>query len=81
MRHAKETAAITQGLPGRESGRPEDSTDMSRFERDYPNWDNITKDLDYIFNELIEHWIEIYNLDVDLSERDYFKKLRKDSIY
>ena len=56
-------------------------SDMSRFKRDYPNWHNITKDLDYIFNELIEHWIEIYNLDVDLSERDYFKKLRKDSIY
>jgi CDP-paratose 2-epimerase len=50
-------------------------SDMSRFKRDYPQW-KLTKDLDFIFNELLENWIEILDLDVELINENYFKELR-----
>ena len=51
-------------------------TDMSKFKNDYPEWKGVSKDLDYIFNELIQNWIDVFNLDIELIEKDYFKKLR-----
>jgi CDP-paratose 2-epimerase len=47
-------------------------TNVSKFKRDYPEW-KITKDLDYIFNEIIEYYIQKYNLGIQLKARDYFK--------
>ena len=69
--------AIYEEAPERESDHLWWISDMSKFKKDYPNWQGITKNLDYIFNELLEHWIEVYNLDVELQEKDYFKILRK----
>jgi len=50
-------------------------SDMSKFKADYPNW-KITKDLDYIFNEIIEYYIKELNLNVTLENKDYFEKMR-----
>ncbi|MBW2981193.1 NAD-dependent epimerase/dehydratase family protein [Candidatus Woesearchaeota archaeon] len=61
--------------PERESDHIWWISDMSKFKRDYPDWPGLAKDLDYIFNELLENWIELHNLDIKLKERDYFKKL------
>ncbi len=52
-------------------------SDMSKFKKDYPEWQGITKDLDFIFNELLLYWIDLYNLDIELQNKDYFKKLRR----
>ena len=68
---------IIEEAPERESDHLWWITDMSKFKKDYPEWQGITKDLDFIFNELIQHWIEVYSLDIELQEKDYFKKLRK----
>ncbi|KKN39692.1 hypothetical protein LCGC14_0740900 [marine sediment metagenome] len=54
-------------------------TNMSKFERDYPKWKGITKDLDFIFNELIENYIDFYGLNIKLQELDYFKNLIKET--
>lgn len=62
--------------PERESDHLWWISDMSRFKNDYPEWKGLDKDLDYIFNELIQNWIEIYNLDIKLQNEDYFKKKR-----
>ena len=70
---------IYEEAPERESDHLWWISDMSKFKRDYPEWQGITKDLDYIFNELIEYWINFCNLDVELQEKDYFKKIRKDA--
>lgn len=48
-------------------------SNMSKFKQDYPSW-NMTKDLDYIFNEIIQHYIEALKLDIKLKDLDYFKK-------
>jgi len=64
--------------PSRESDHIWWITDMSKFKRDYPEWKGITKNLDFIFNELINNWIEIYNLDIELIEENYFKNLRNE---
>ena len=63
--------------PERESDHIWWISDMSKFKRDYPEWPGLTKDLDYIFNELLENWIELYKLDIKLKEGDYFKKIRQ----
>ena len=65
-----------ENAPHRESDHIWWISDMSKFKRDYPEWNGLTKDLDYIFNELIEHWIKVYDLDISLKEEDFFKKLR-----
>lgn len=51
---------------------------MSKFNKDYPKWKGITKNLDFIFNELINNWIEVYDLDIELTEKNYFKELRNE---
>ena len=62
--------------PDRESDHIWWISDMSKFKADYPSW-NISKDLDYIFNEIIEYIINDLKLNVDLKNKDYFKKLIK----
>ena len=69
--------SIFEEAPPRESDHIWWISDMSKFMRDYPKWKGLTKDLDFIFNELIEHWINEYNLDLEIQEKDYFKRLRK----
>ncbi|MFX1392258.1 MAG: NAD-dependent epimerase/dehydratase family protein [Promethearchaeota archaeon] len=69
---------IYEDAPARESDHIWWISDMSKFKKDYPEWKGITKDLDYIFNELILHWIKVYDLDVQIKEKDYFKRLRKE---
>ena len=59
--------------PDRESDHIWWISDMSKFRTDYRSW-TITKDLDYIFNEIIEYYINELKLDIALKNRDYFKK-------
>lgn len=61
--------------PERESDHMWWISDMSKFRNDYPNW-KITKDLDCIFNEIIEHYIKTLKLSIPLKNPDYFRKLR-----
>lgn len=70
---------IYEEAPARESDHLWWISDMSKFKKDYPEWQGITNDLDFIFNELIQHCIEAYNLDISLQEENYFKQLRKES--
>lgn len=72
--------ALYQDAPSRESDHLWWISDMSKFSKDYPEWNGPSKDLDFIFNELILHWIEEFNLDVELKEKDYFKDLRKSNL-
>lgn len=72
--------ALYQDAPSRESDHLWWISDMSKFSKDYPEWNGPSKDLDFIFNELILHWIEEFNLDVELKEKDYFKELRKSNL-
>ena len=62
--------------PDRESDHIWWVSDMSKFKADYPSW-NISKDLDYIFNEIIEYIVNDLKLNIDLKNKDYFKKLIK----
>ena len=62
--------------PERESDHIWWISDMSKFKKDYPSW-KITKDLDFIFNEIIEYYIKELKLDVKLENKDYFKKLAR----
>ena len=62
--------------PDRESDHIWWISDMSKFKADYPSW-NISKDLDYIFNEIIEYIVNDLKLNIDLKNKDYFKKLIK----
>ncbi len=68
--------ASWEEMPHRESDHIWWITDMSRFKKDYPEWHGPEKDLDYIFNELIQNWIRAYKLNVKLRNRSYFKGLR-----
>ena len=61
--------------PERESDHMWWISDMSKFKNDYPKW-KITKDLDYIFNEIIEYYIKELKLDIELKNVDYFRKMR-----
>jgi len=63
--------------PERESDHLWWISDMSRFKNDYPEWKGPEKDLDYIFNELLQNWIEICNLDIELQNENYFKEMRQ----
>ncbi|MEX2681069.1 MAG: NAD-dependent epimerase/dehydratase family protein [Candidatus Sigynarchaeota archaeon] len=54
-------------------------TDMSKFKKDYPEWKGITKDLDFIFNELILSCSDAYDLGLKIKSKDYFKKLRTEA--
>ena len=69
--------AIFEEKPERESDHLWWISDMSRFMRDYPDWVGPKRDLDYIFNELLENWINLNGLRLKLQNSDYFKKLRK----
>nr|MDO8117860.1 NAD-dependent epimerase/dehydratase family protein [Candidatus Sigynarchaeota archaeon] len=51
-------------------------TGMSRFKKDYPGWKGITKDLDFIFNELITSYSDANKLGVSLTDKNYFKRIR-----
>ena len=51
-------------------------SDMSKFKRYYPEW-KITKNLDFIFNEIIQYYIQKLNLNVQFLDPDYFKNLGK----
>jgi CDP-paratose 2-epimerase len=62
--------------PERESDHLWWISNMSRFKNDYPDWNGPKKDLDHIFNELIQNWIDIFNLDIALQEYHYFRELR-----
>ncbi|MBU0761872.1 MAG: NAD-dependent epimerase/dehydratase family protein [Candidatus Altiarchaeota archaeon] len=68
--------AIWEEAPERESDHIWWISDMSRFKKDYPLWKGLTKDLDYIFNELLQNWIDVFGLKVKLKEKDYFRKIR-----
>ncbi len=50
---------------------------MSKVKKDYPEWNGLTYNLDDIFNELIENWIDVYDLNVSLQEKDFFERIRK----
>ena len=62
--------------PERESDHLWWISDMSRFKNDYPDWKGPEKDLDSIFNELIENWIALFNLNINLKAPHYFRELR-----
>ncbi len=57
--------------PERESDHIWWISDISKFKRHYPNW-SITKDLDFIFNEIIEYYIKKLNLNITLKNKRYF---------
>ena len=63
--------------PERESDHIWWISNMSRFKNDYPNW-KITKDVDFIFNEIIEYYTNKLKLDVKLQNQNYFEKLRRE---
>lgn len=48
-------------------------SNMSKFRKDYPSWE-MKKDLDFIFNEIIGYYIQKFNLDIELEEKDYFQR-------
>ncbi len=50
-------------------------SDMGRFKADYPNW-KMTKDLDFIFNEIIEYYVKREKLKVEVKDMAYFKRVR-----
>ncbi|MHA1679829.1 MAG: NAD-dependent epimerase/dehydratase family protein [Promethearchaeota archaeon] len=79
IEHKTGTRPIIADAPERESDHKWWISDMTAFQGDYPTWHGPTKDLDYIFNELLEHWITAYSLNVELQNRDYFKDVRKNT--
>jgi CDP-paratose 2-epimerase len=73
---AKTSMALDwKDAPERESDHMWWISDISKFKEDYPSWD-LTKDLDYIFNEIIEYYVEMLKLKASIKNRDYFRKLR-----
>jgi len=62
--------------PDRESDHIWWISDISKFKRHYPDW-VMTKDLDYIFNEIIEYCISKLKPKIQIMEKDYFKKIRE----
>lgn len=69
---------IYEDAPARESDHIWWISDMSKFKKDYPEWKGLTKNLDFIFNELIQNWIEAYDLNTELQAKNYFNELRKE---
>ena len=59
--------------PQRESDHMWWISNMSKFKSDYPSW-KITKDLYYIFNEIIEYYIKEFKLNIKLENKNYFNK-------
>lgn len=51
-------------------------SDISKFKRHYPDW-VMTKDLDYIFNEIIEYYDSKLKLSHSVRNKDYFKKKKE----
>ncbi|MBW2985016.1 NAD-dependent epimerase/dehydratase family protein [Candidatus Woesearchaeota archaeon] len=60
--------------PERESDHIWWISNMDKFKADYPDW-KMTKDLDFIFNEIIEYCIDRLKLDIKLKGEDYFKRM------
>ena len=50
-------------------------SDMSKFKKDYPEWKGLKSNLDTIFNELLKNWINTYNSNIKLKEKNYLKTL------
>jgi len=63
--------------PERESDHIWWISNMGKFKMHYPEW-RITKDLDFLFNEIIEYYIKKLGLKIQLREKDYFKRLAKE---
>lgn len=57
--------------PERESDHIWWISDNSKFKKDYQSW-NIAKNLDYIFNEIIEYYAKELKLNIKLKNKDYF---------
>jgi len=68
---------IYEDAPARESDHIWWISDMSKFRRDYPEWKGLTKNLDFIFNELLQNWIDLYDLDITIQAKNYFSEIRK----
>ncbi len=62
--------------PERESDHLWWITDMSKFKKDYPEWKGLTKDLDFIFNELILACSDVNKLGLRIKDKDYFQRIR-----
>ncbi len=60
--------------PERESDHIWWITNLGKFKNDYPKW-HLTKDLDYIFNEIITYHINNLKLKVKLENQNYFNKI------
>lgn len=50
----------------------------SKLMNDYPNW-KITKDLDFMFNEIIRYYVKKHSLNTGLLNENHFSELRKPS--
>jgi CDP-paratose 2-epimerase len=62
----------TEG-PERESDHIWYISDISKLQQDYPDW-KITKDLDFIFNEILQYYIDTLKLDLKIIKPNYFKE-------
>jgi CDP-paratose 2-epimerase len=51
-------------------------SNISKLMTDYPKW-KVTKDLDHIFNEILQYYITKNNLNLKLENENYFSELRK----
>ncbi len=58
--------------PERESDHIWWISNMAKFKADYPGW-KMSKDLDFIFNEIIEYYVNKLKLGIDLKDQSYFK--------
>jgi len=48
-------------------------SNVSKLQTDYPRW-KITKNLDYIFNEILQYYITKHGLNVKLQNLEHFSK-------
>lgn len=51
-------------------------SNISKLKNDYPDW-KVTKDLDFIFNEIIGYFIDKYKLKIKIKNDSYFRNIRK----
>ncbi len=52
-------------------------SDISKLQRHYPKW-KLTKDLDYIFNEIIQYYIDTLKMDIKIIRPNYFKEIKNE---
>jgi len=57
--------------PERESDHIWWISDISKFKSHYPKW-GVTKNLDFIFNEIINYYINKLDLNIEIKEKKYF---------